>query len=205
MATVAELEVIINRLRRNIEVSERLIVQRDQLLANPNLSEAQRRTGEIVQARNREVLANQQRELAEAEQALSQAQTPGQQPPPAASASQTVAAAAPQGPNAPPAAEVSPSGSVVPPPDTSTPTNAVQPVTSDTGGDTGTDAPVRTTEQTQATNGYNASGNAIGLDVRAEDGTLSNLKKNPDSGELYEPAGTPGNTELKTKPGTPTR
>lgn len=205
MATAAELEVIITRLKRDIARSEQLIAQREQLLANPNLSDAQRRTGETVQSRNQEVLANQQRELAEAEQALSQAQVPGQQPQPPATASQTVSDDAPQGPNAPPAAEVSSSGRIVPPPDTTKASNAEPPVTSDTGGDTGTNAPVRTTEQTQATNGYNASGNATGLDVRAEDGTLSNLKKDPDSGELYQPAGTPGNTELKTKPGTSTR
>ena len=150
MATVAELEVIINRLRRDIARSEQLIAQREQLLANPNLSDAQRRTSETVQARNQEVLANQQRELSEAEQALSQAQTPGQQPLPPATASQTVSDDAPQGPNAPPAAEVNASGRIVAPPDTSKPSNAETPVTSDTGGDTGTNDPVRTTEQTQS-------------------------------------------------------
>lgn len=200
MATVAELEVIINRLKRDIARSEQLIAQREQQLANPNLSDAQRRTGETVQARNQEVLANQQRELAEAERELSQAQTPGQQPPPPATASQTVSDDAPQGPNAPPAAEVSASGRIVAPPDTSKPSNAETPVTSDTGGDTGTDAPVRTTEQTQATGGYNQ-----GINVRAEDGTLSNLRKNPETGELYDPGGAPGGVDLKTESGTPTR
>jgi hypothetical protein len=206
MATVAELEVVINRLKRDIARSEQLIAQREQQLANPNLSEAQRRTGETVQARNQEVLANQQRELAEAEQALSQAQTPGQQPPPPATASQTVADDAPQGPNAPAAAEVSPSGRIVAPPDTSKPSNAETPVTSDTGGDTGTDAPVRTTEQTQATNGNSGinAGNQ-GINIRAEDGTLSSLRKSPESGELYDAAGIPGGVELKTEAGTPTR
>lgn len=202
MATVAELEVVINRLKRDIARSEQLIAQREQQLANPNLSEAQRRTGETVQARNQEVLANQQRELAEAEQALSQAQTPGQQPPPPATASQTVADDAPQGPNAPAAAEVSPSGRIVAPPDTSKPSNAETPVTSDTGGDTGTNAPVRTTQQTQATNGYNTNSNAGGLNVRGEDGTLSNLRKNPDTGELYDAGGIPGSVDLATEPGT---
>lgn len=200
MATVAELEVIITRLRRNIEVTERLIAQRDQLLANPNLSEAQRQTGETVQARNREVLANQQRELAEAEQALSQAQAPGQQPPPPATAGQAAQDDAAKGPNAPAAAEVNASGRIVPPPDTSTGTNAVPPATSDTGGDTGTDAPVRTTEQTQATGGYGQ-----GINIRAEDGTLSSLRKNPDTGELYDASGLPGGVDLTTEPGTPTR
>jgi len=153
MATAAELEVIINRLRRNIEVSERLIVQRDRLLANPDLSEAQRRTGEIVQARNREVLANQQRELAEAEQALARAQTPGLQPQPPDTASQTAAAEAPAGPNAVPAQQVNAAGDVVTPRATTTPTNAEVPATAESGAgvDTGTNPPIRTFEQTQAT------------------------------------------------------
>jgi len=125
---------------------------------------------------------------------------PVTQPEPPATASQTVADDAPQGPNAPPAAEVNASGRIVPPPDTSKPSNAETPVTSDTGGDTGTDDPVRTTEQTQATGGYDQ-----GVNVRAEDGTLSNLKKAPESGKLDDPSGVPGNTELKTESGTPTR
>jgi hypothetical protein len=161
MATVAELEVIINRLTRDIARSEQLIAQREQLLANPNLSDAQRRTGETVQARNREVLANQQRELAEAEQALSQAPTPGQQPQPPATASQTAADDAPQGPNAPEPAQVNPNGRIVAPPDTSASSNAETPVTSNTGGDTGTDAPVRTTEQTQSTTNNSTSPGAV--------------------------------------------
>jgi len=125
---------------------------------------------------------------------------PVTQPEPPATASQTVADDAPQGPNAPPAAEVNASGRIVPPPDTSKPSNAETPVTSDTGGDTGTDDPVRTTEQTQATGGYDQ-----GVNVRAEDGTLSNLKRAPESGKLDDPSGVPGNTELKTESGTPTR
>ena len=198
MATVAELEIIVNRLRRNIEVSERLIVQRDRLLANPDLSEAQRRTGEIVQARNREVLANQQRELAEAEQALSQAQTPGQQPPPAATAGQVAADDAPQGPTKTAEQQVTPDGRVVTAPAVTPPTNAT-PTTTSENDVTTPPPPVRTTEQTQATNGYNQ-----GIDVRAEDGTLSNLRRNPETGELYDPGGTPGGTNLTTKPGTVT-
>jgi hypothetical protein len=74
------------------------------------------------------------------------------------------------------------------------------PATSDTGGTTGTNDPVRTTEQTQATDPY-----AQGINVRAEDGTLSNLRKNPETGELYDPGGIPGGVDLKTDPGTPTR
>jgi hypothetical protein len=127
---------------------------------------------------------------------------PVTQPEPPATASQTVSDDAPQGPNAPPAAEVNASGRIVAPPDTSRPSNAETPVTSDTGGDTGTNDPVRTTEQTQATGG---NGGETGINVRAEDGTLSNLRKNPESGELYDPGGIPGGAELKTEAGTPTR
>jgi hypothetical protein len=130
---------------------------------------------------------------------------PVTQPEPAATASQAASEDGPQGPTKPAAAEVSPSGRIVPPPDTSTPTNAVQPPTSDTGGDRNTNPPVRTTEQTQATNGYDTKGNAVGLNVRAEDGTLSNLRKNPETGELYNPGGIPGGVDLTTNPGTPTR
>lgn len=70
--------------------------------------------------------------------------------------------------------------------------------------DTNTDPPVKTTEQTQATNGYNTSGNAVGLNIRAEDGTLSNLRRNPETGELYDAGGLPSGVELKTEPGTVT-
>jgi hypothetical protein len=182
MATAAELEIIINRLRRDIARSEQLIAQREQLLANPNLSEAQRRTGETVQARNREVLANQQRELAEAEQALSQAQTPGAQPTPPASAGQTVQNDAPQGPTKAPPATVS------------APTLA-----QNNTADTNTDPPVRTTEQTQATSGY-----ARGINIYTDEGTLSNFRRNPETGELYDATGLPSGVDLPTVPGTPT-
>ncbi len=106
------------------------------------------------------------------------------QKPPSQSAARAAQSAAPQGPNkAPPQtleAETPPAGNT----------------------DTGTNASVRTTEQTQATNGYDISGNATGLNVRGEDGTLSNLRQNPETGELYDPGGLPGGAELKTKSGT---
>ena len=38
-----------------------------------------------------------------------------------------------------------------------------------------------------AANGVNSAGQAIGLEVRDEDGTLSKLRKNPETGELYDP------------------
>lgn len=119
-------------------------------------------------------------------------------------AAQSASDDGPKGPNKNTQARVS-NGRIVAPPDTSTPSNAQIPTTSNTGGDTGTNDPVRTTEQTQATNGYNVNGNAVGLNVRAEDGELSSLRRNPDTGELYNPGGIPGGVDLKTESGTPTR
>lgn len=124
---------------------------------------------------------------------------PPAQPEPPATASQTAQDDAPKGPNAPEPAQVNASGRIVAPPDTTAPSNAETPTTSDTGGDSGTDAPVRTTEQTQATNGYDQ-----GINVRAEDGTLSSLRKNPETGELYDPGGQPGGVDLTTQSGTST-
>jgi hypothetical protein len=102
------------------------------------------------------------------------------QPPPPATASQAAKDDAPQGPNAPAAAQVDDRGRVVPPPDTATPSNAEPPVTSDNGGDQGLDDTTRTTEQTQATNGYAQSTNPVAT-------------------------GVPGGVNLTTNPGTPTR
>ena len=222
MATVAEIKQIIADLREQEAVAKRDIKEIDDSILDLNVKLAattdtatiseikaeirtlrsERRTAEETVERVTNSLRRAGGDLARAEQA---AAPPPPEPQPPVTASKAVQDDAPKGPNAPPAAEVSASGRIVPPPDTTKASNAEPPVTSATGGDTGTDAPVRTTEQTQATNGYNASGNATGLDVRAEDGTLSNLRKNPEAGELYDAAGVPGNTELKTEPGNPTR
>lgn len=195
MATVAELEIIINRLRRNIERSKQLIVQRDRLLANPDLSEAQRRTGEIVQARNREVLANQQRELAEAEQALAQAQSQPTEPPATQTAAVDAQSTAPAGPTAiPPQVAQPPNGQVTAVPPATEPTNAVVPSTTNTGGgDQGTNPPVKTLAQTQATSdvGVDANGNNIGLPLRDETGSVGQIRRNLETGELYDSGAAP--------------
>ena len=47
--------------------------------------------------------------------------------------------------------------------------------------------PTTTSASSPATNGYNVDGNAVGIDVFAEDGTKSKLKQNPETGELYDP------------------
>jgi uncharacterized membrane-anchored protein len=38
-----------------------------------------------------------------------------------------------------------------------------------------------------AANGVDANGNSVGIDVRDESGQLSNLRRNPETGELYNP------------------
>lgn len=102
------------------------------------------------------------------------------EPTPSTSASQTASDDAPKGPNAPEQQAVNPDGRIVTPPATTTPSNADKP---DTGAEsTGTDAPVRTIEQTQ-------SSNTSGQAVISDDGTVSNLRKNPVTGELYDPGG----------------
>ena len=118
------------------------------------------------------------------------------QPPPPATASQSASDDAPKGPNAPAAAEVNADGRIVPQTTNTAPTNADITTTSDTGGTTGTNDPVRTTEQTQATDGY-----ARGINIYAEDGTLSSTRRNPETGELYDAGGLPGGVDLVTEPG----
>ena len=93
---------------------------------------------------------------AEKDQLLNSAesqQTTSTQPAPPATAATAASDDAPKGPNAPPQAQVSDNGRIVPPPDTTTPSNAIPPATSENaeGATTGTNAPTKTFEQTQAT------------------------------------------------------
>lgn len=111
-------------------------------------------------------------------------------------ASQAAQDDASQGPNAPAPAQVDASGRIVAPPDTTTPTNADTTTTSENNGDRGLDGQTRTTEQTQATDGY-----ARGINIYAEDGTLSSTRRNPETGELYDAGGLPGGVDLTTEPG----
>lgn len=120
-------------------------------------------------------------------------------PQPPVSASQAASEDAPKGPNAPAAAQVNANGRVVAPPDTTSPSTADTTPTTENNGDRGLDARTRTTEQTQATDRYSQ-----GINVRAEDGTLSNLRRNPETGDLYDPGGMPGGVDLTTESGTPT-
>ncbi len=142
-------------------------------------------------AENREAL------LAEAQVIVNQ-ENAGQPPPPE-TASQTAQDDAPQGPSKPAEQVVNANGRVVTAPPVTPSTNADSVATQATGDvDTGTDAPTRTIEQTQATNGYDGT---TGINIRSEDGTLSSLRRNPESGELYDASGIPGGVELKTEPG----
>ena len=187
MATVAELEAEIAKLQVEFNAVQ-TAARASGDINSPLLNTREQLRSQIVQL---------QRELRTAV-----AQENSTQPASPATASQAASDDAPKGPNAPAAAQVAENGRVVAPPATTTPTNAETPATSDTGGDTGTSAPVRTTEQTQATGtGYNANGIATGLNIRAEDGTLSNLRKDPDTGALYDASGLPGGVDLTTSPG----
>ena len=70
------------------------------------------------------------------------------------------------------------------------PTNADEVDTlENNGGDTNTDPPVRTLEETQLTNGVNEFGYAVGYGVQDETGAFSSLRRNPETGELYDPGG----------------
>ena len=116
------------------------------------------------------------------------------------SASQVASDDAPMGPTAPQQQVIGADGRVYVPREVTPPTNAQEPATTNNGGgDVGTNSPVRTTEQTQATNEYSQ-----GINIRSEDGTLSTLRKNPETGELYDAGGLPGGIDLKTTPGTGT-
>ena len=215
MATVAELQARLSSLERLIDANlakvaaltreqESIQAQRQKLFAGGDregaaVLRAQENAidNEIagLQGQYQDEAATLRRQI-EGEEAK-QANASPTQPPPPATASQAAQDDAPKGPNAPQQTEVDENGRIVPPPDTSSSSNAEGPVTSDTGGDTGTNAPLRTAERTQATDGY-----AQGINIRSEDGgTLSNLRRNPETGELYDASGLPGGVDLTTEPG----
>lgn len=104
-------------------------------------------------------------------------------------------------PNTPAAQQLGPDGRVAPQPDTTSSSNAIKTATTNSGGgDSGTNATTRTTVQTQATNDY-----ARGINIRDDDGTLSSLRRNSETGELYDATGLPLGVDLPTQPGTPTK
>jgi len=129
------------------------------------------------------------------------AQQPPTEPPAPQSAGQQAQAAQPPNPVAEPPKTVNNTGQVSTPPPVTTPTNADLPVTRSAGGvDTNTNPPIKTLAQTQATNGVNQDGQAVGFGIRTEDGSLSNLRRNPETGELYDPGGI-ASTSANIDPG----
>jgi len=192
MATVTELQAEIARLRERYRIAQNGLATLNKSLQS-----------------NQAILARYTNEVSSipGQIATLEAQINANQNTSPASAATSASDDGPKGPTKPTQQTVSDNGRIVNTPDTTTPSNAIPPATLENtqGATTGTNAPVRTTEQTQATGtGYNGDGNAVGLDVRAEDGTLSNLRKNPETGELYDPGGIPGGVDLTTNPGTPT-
>ena len=110
----------------------------------------------------------------------------------------TAPKALPQAPNSPQQV-LQPDGRIATVPETTSGTNATPPVNTTPGTvnvDRGLAAPVRPLAQTQATGPYTQS-----INIRAEDGTLSTLRRNPETGELYNPGGIPGGVDLATSPG----
>ena len=184
MATAAELQAEIRRLQERYRIAQNGLAT-----LNRNLQ-----SNQAILARYTAEVSTIPGQVASLESQISAIQ-----PPPSATASQAASDDGPRGPNKAAAARVT-NGRIVAPPDTSKPSNAETPVTSDAGGDSGTDGPVRTTERTQATNGYDK-----GINIYTEDGTLSNFRRNPETGLLYDASGLPGGVDLKTEPGTPTR
>lgn len=184
MATTAELQAEIRRLQERYRIAQNGLAS-----LNKNLQGNQ-----AILARYTSEVATIPGQVAGLEAQINAIQTP-----PPATASQAARDDASRGPNAPAPAKVGTNGRIVAPA-TVSPTNADTTPTSENSGDQGLDGQTRTTEQTQATNGYDK-----GINIYTEDGSLSNFRRNPETGELYNASGLPGGVDLKTEPGTPTR
>lgn len=105
------------------------------------------------------------------------------------SAGQTVQDDAVSNPNQTPPLEANPAtGRISAVPPTTSPTNAqLVPTTNAGDGDQGTNAPTRSFIQTQSTtdaNGYN-----VGIALPDETGTVGTIRRNPETGELYDTGG----------------
>jgi hypothetical protein len=164
MATFLESEIA--RLKIDIGVTKDDIAAFQERLQDPNLTPLQRGTAQRNLDRAQARLVTQQEELAKAEAAQAQKSAgPPPQPEPPATAAQTVKDDAPDnGPNATPSQEVGTNGRVTTRPETAPATNADKPPVEQPGSPgetTGTDAPVRTTEQTQAVNTESNTGQAV--------------------------------------------
>jgi len=184
MATAAEIQAEVARLQERYRIAQNGLAT-----LNRNLQ-----SNQAIIARYTAEVASIPGQISTLESQLSSIQSSS-----STSASQAAGDDAPQGPTKPTAAKVGAGGRIVPQ-TTAAPTNADTTATSENSGDRGLDGETRTTVQTQATNGYDQ-----GIAVRSEDGTLSQSRINPESGQLYDASGLPGSVELKTEPGTPTR
>lgn len=180
MATATELQAEIRRLQERYRIAQNGLAS-----LNRNLQ-----SNQAILARYTSEVATIPGQVAGLEAQINAIQTP-----PPATASQAASDDGPRGPNKSAVAQVS-NGRIVAPPDTTTPTNADTTTTSENNGDQGLDGQTRTTEQTQATDGY-----ARGINIYGEDGTLSSTRRNPETGELYDAGGLPGGVELVTQPG----
>jgi hypothetical protein len=128
-------------------------------------------------------------------QAIAAAQSQPTEPPAPQTAAVDAQSAAPIGPTAVPPQVAQPAtGQVTAVPPATEPTNAVVPSTTNTGGgDQGTNPPVKTLAQTQATSdvGVDANGNNIGLPLRDQTGAVGQIRRNPETGELYDSGAAP--------------
>jgi hypothetical protein len=86
------------------------------------------------------------------------------------------------------------------------PSQPEQTITAQTvqGTDAGTDSPTRTLEQTQAP-AYNDQGYAVGQLLSDESGEISNLRRNPETGELYDATGLDRPQSPSIAPGAASR
>jgi hypothetical protein len=146
MATAAELQSEIRRLQERYRIAQNGLAT-----LNRNLQ-----SNQAILARYTAEVSTIPGQVASLESQINAIQVP-----PPATASQAASDDAPRGPNAPAAAQVANNGRIVPPPDTSSASTADVTVTSNTGGETGTNGPVRTTEQTQATGPDSNNGEAL--------------------------------------------
>lgn len=169
MATFLESEVA--RLKIDIGVTKDDITAFQERLQDPNLTPLQRGTAQRNLDRAQARLITQQEELAKAEAAVAQKAAAASEPQPPATAAQTVQDDASKGPNATPTQEVGTDGRVTTRPETAPATNADKPPVEQPGSPgetTGTDAPVKTSEQTQAVNTNSNSGQAVKAPVTKE-------------------------------------
>ena len=106
------------------------------------------------------------------------------------SAGQTVQDDAVDNPNQTPQIEANPiTGRISAAPPTTSPTNAqLVPTTNAGDGDQGTNAPTRSFLQTQSTT--DANGNSVGIALPDESGAVGTIRRNPETGELYDTGGS---------------